>query len=212
MIDEELTRSGIDQLKIVYRPHPWRDKRLCDDLFKPEEFRHTILDPQVEQSYYANKRTGQESVSSPSMPDLDYYPRLVGNASFVISPMSSMSLEAALFNVPSIVLANDDGIHGMPNSLVARFRHFDGAREVEGWQFIDELDTLPSRLRQICELTRNDSSSRRHFAPSLARAMQRYLFTDERSYADRLLQATDAILGPAAEAARDREAAHVGPR
>ena len=32
---------------------------------------------------------------------------------------------AALYNVPSIILAHDDGIHKMPNSLVAKFRHFD---------------------------------------------------------------------------------------
>jgi len=194
LLDAELARAGIRDLKIVYRPHPWRDKRLCDDLFKPDEFRHTILDPQLEESYYASKRTNQESVSSKTMPRLDYYPKLLNNSSFVISPMSSMSLEAALYNVPSIILAHDDGIHKMPNSLVAKFRHFDGTRQVHGWYFIDQLDALPSTLRKLYELTRNDTPSSRHFAPSLARAMEPYLFMDERSYAARLLDATDAIM------------------
>lgn len=194
MLDEELTRTGVGDFKIVYRPHPWREKRLCDDLFEPKEFRHTILDPQLEEAYYRNKRIGQESVSSKTMPELDYYPRLLENASFVISPMSSMTLEAALFNVPAIVLAHDDGIHRIPGSLQARYRHFDGGRQVKGWHFVDELDALPATLKQAYELTRQDTPSKRYFAPSLRDAMAPYIFMDGRSYAERLLEATDKIL------------------
>jgi hypothetical protein len=193
-LDRELTRLGVGEFKIVYRPHPWRDKRACDDLFKPEEFRHTVLDPQVERAYYDNKRTGQESVSARSMPDLNYYPALLNHASFVISPMSSMSLEAALFNVPAIVLANDDGIHAMSAHLLARFRHFEGGRQVQGWKFVDRLSELPAVLEQVYRATREDTPTHRSFAPQLARAMAPYLHMDERSYGRRLLDAVDSIL------------------
>lgn len=193
-IDAELERQGVADLKIVYRPHPWRDPRKCDDLFRPDEFRHTLLDPQVERDYYGNKRDGLESVSSSAMPTLDYYPRLLNNASFVVSPMSSMSLEAALFDVPSIVLAADDGIHPLPCSLIARFRHFQGARDVPGWKFVDDLQQLPVRLIELERETRCDRPGRRRYAPGLSRAMRSYLFDDGRSYGDRLLDAAERIL------------------
>jgi hypothetical protein len=199
-IDDELQRIGAGAFRVVYRPHPWREKRIADDLFEPRRFRHTVLDPQVEEAYFANKRSGDESVSSKAMPRLDYYRHLLEHAAFVVSPLSSMTLEAALFNVPAIVLTHDDGIHPLPCSLIARFRHFDGARNVQGWHFVDRLDQLAPTLRQVWELTRNDSPSKRYFAPYLARAMAPYLFMDARSYGGRLLDAVDTIL--------EREASH----
>ena len=105
-----------------------------------------------------------------------------------------MLLEAALFNVPAIVLANDDEVHPLPNNLQARFRHFEGGREVQGWHFVDDLAELSSTLMQIYGRTRHDGPDKRSFAPLLADSMTRYLFIDERSYADRLLEATDVIL------------------
>ena len=109
--------------------------------------------------------------------------------------MSSMSLEAALFNVPAIVLANDDGIHDLSAHLLAQFKHFEGGREVKGWQFVDRLSDLPATLEQVYAETREDRPSRRSFAPLLARAMAPYLHMDERSYGRRLLDAADVILG-----------------
>ena len=189
-----MTRAGVGEFRIVYRPHPWREKRQCDDRFDPKQFRQTILDPQLEQAYYANKRSGEESVASKTIPSLEYYPRLLNHASFLISPMSSMSLEAALFNVPTIVLANDDEVHPLPGSLQARFHHFAGGRDVQGWQFVDDLADLSSTLMRLYERTRHDEPGNRSFAPVLANSMARYLCIDERSYADRLLEATDVIL------------------
>lgn len=194
MLDETVAREGLAPLRIVYRPHPWREKRACDDLFDAGRFRHALLDPQLEREYYANKRAGSESVASPTMPELDYYPRLLEHAAFVVSPMSSMTLEAALFDVPAIVLANDDGVHRLTGAQVARYRHFEGGREVAGWQFVDELRELPATFSRLHALTRHDGPGRRHFAPALAHSMAPYLFVDRRSYAERLLQATDVIL------------------
>jgi hypothetical protein len=113
----------------------------------------------------------------------------------MISPISSMSLEAALFNVPSIVLANDDGIHELSAHLLARFRHFEGGRDVRGWFFVDRLDDLADTLERVHRVTLEDGPGQRSYAPGLARAMTPYLYTDERSYGRRLLDATELILG-----------------
>ena len=52
-------------------------------------------------------------------------------------------------------------------------------------------------LREVFETTRGDAPGRRSFAPHLARAMEPYLYTDERSYAPRLLDAPPAGAGAA---------------
>jgi hypothetical protein len=56
LMDEALEEMNLMDCKIVYRPHPWREKRNCYDVFNKQEYKHTILDPQVENDYYRNNR------------------------------------------------------------------------------------------------------------------------------------------------------------
>lgn len=190
ILDAALGDRPPDGMKIVYRPHPWREPRECDDLVTSDTFRNVIVDPQVADAYLANKRAGTESVSATSFPDLGYYPRLLRHAAFVISPLSSMTLEAGLFSVPALVLAHDDGVHTLPPSAVARYRHVAGADEVPGWTFARTLDELPARFAGLCERHRDEGPDRRRWRPVLSAAMKRYLHHDGRSYAERLEEAT----------------------
>jgi len=178
-----------DGMRIVYRPHPWREPRECDDLVAPGAFRNVIVDPQVADAYYANKRAGTESVSATSFPDLGYYPRLLRHAAFVISPLSSMTLEAGLFSVPALVLVHDDGVHALPPSAVARYRHVAGADEVPGWTFARTLEELPARFTELRDRHSDEGPERRRWRPVLSATMKRYLHHDGRSYAERLEEA-----------------------
>lgn len=194
LMDQVLREAGHEDLKLVYRPHPWREKRNCFDLFRPEDYTHAMLDPQVEADYYKEKQQGTESVSSQNFPDLKYYPSLLNHAQFVISPMSSMTLEAAIFDVPAMVLAHDDGVHAMPPSQIARMRHFEGAEEIPGWFFVRELEQLKPLFAELVERFKDDTPQRRAYRPALSAAIRRYLHHDERSYALRLHEAVAMIL------------------
>jgi len=185
--------ASLSDVKVVYRPHPWREKRRCFDLFEPEEYRHVMLDPQVADDYFKEKRQGTESVSSQNYPALAYYPSLVNNALFVISPMSSMTLEAALFDVPALVLAHDDGYHPVPPRLQAEYKHFEGAEEMPGWFFVREIEEIKPRFASLLQRLKDESPSRRQFRPALSLATRRYLYQDGESYAHRLYEATRVI-------------------
>lgn len=191
--EEVLEETGVSDVKVVYRPHPWREKRKCFDLFEPEKYQHVMLDPQIAADYFKEKRQDTESVSSQNFPALGYYPSLVNHALFVISPMSSMTLEAALFDVPALVLAHDDGYHPIPPHLQAEYHHFEGADEMPGWFFVRELAELKARFRSLVERFRDESPSKREFRPALSLATARYLYQDEKSYAQRLYEATQVI-------------------
>jgi hypothetical protein len=193
LFDEVLEEMG-SHLKIVYRPHPWREKRNCFDHFDPGSYKHTLIDPQVADAYFGEKTNGTESSSSLNFPTLKYYPSLVSHAVFAISPMSSMTLEAALYDVPSLVLAHDDGYHSIPGSLQAQYRHFEGGDEVPGWYYVRHLSDLKPTFRALVERFRDDAPGCRTLAPILSQAMTKYLFRDERSYALRLLHAVQMIL------------------
>lgn len=195
MFDEALDEMGVSDVKVVYRPHPWRDKRLCYDLFEADQYKHVILDPQVADDYYQNKKDGVESPSVQNFPKLKYYPSLVNHALFMTSPMSSMLLEAALFNVPALVLAHDDGVHPIPGHKQAQYRHFEGCGEIPGWFHARTLDQIKPLFKKMVERCRDEAPGRRSFAPALKSSMAKYLFMDERSYAQRLNDAVDVIEG-----------------
>ncbi len=196
ILDQILEDLGNTDIKIVYRPHPWREKRNCFDTFEPASYKHVILDPQIANNYYGEKRNGTESSSSQNFPALTYYPSLVSHALFAISPMSSMTLEAALFDVPCLVLAYDDGYHPISGSLQAKYKHFEGGEEVPGWFFVRDSDEMKSTFRMLVERFRNDPLFKGAFRPALSSATRIYLHQDGRSYAKRLYEAAQLILAP----------------
>jgi len=192
--DRALTASGRSDLKIVYRPHPQRERRLCEDVFRPEEFRNVVIDPQVAEGYFGAKERKTENTSSQQYPALTYYPGLLRHARFVVSPMSSMTLEAALFDVPAMILAYDDGYHPIPGNLQASYRHFEGADTVPGWFFARSKSELRASFESMVERTRREHAGDRAFRPALSDAMRRYLHTDEIGYSRRLENAAREIL------------------
>jgi hypothetical protein len=194
LFDEALEEAGANGVKVIYRPHPWREKRNCPDTFEPESFKHVIIDPQVADLYYGEKRKGTESSASQNFPALSYYPSLVNHALFLASPMSSMTLEAALFDVPCMILAHDDGCHKIPGSLQAKYKHFEGGDEVPGWFYVRSLDEIKPMFKKMLSMLRNDNSDARAFRPVLSEAMRKYIYCDNRSYAERLEASATTIL------------------
>jgi hypothetical protein len=195
VLEEVLDERGETGLKVVYRPHPWRgEKHHASEVFRPQEFRHVVLDPQVAAEYLKQVNAGDDAPFFPTnYPPLDYYPSLLNHARFVVSPMSSMVLEAALYDVPAIVLAHRDDTHLISPHLQARYRHFEGGEEVPGWFYIRDLEALRTRFRQALRDLAGEGPEQRGFRPALSTAVRHYLFRDGRSYAEHLGDAVEVI-------------------
>src|SRR3989338_6836820 len=136
-LEEYIEKNNLD-LKIVYRPHPMRQKRKCPDNFVESEFKHVVLDLQAKEYY------NREKSKTPSdLPDLDYYPRALANMEFMICPLSTMLIECLLFDKPVFVLAYDDGIHFVnPKNLYKYCRHFEGIEYLRNLEIIHEFEDL----------------------------------------------------------------------
>jgi hypothetical protein len=183
-------------LTLIYRPHPWREPRnkRCDDTFDPDQFKHCQLDPQVAEAYLNNKRLKKEAVSANHYPTLTYYTSLLQHALMVVSPMSSMTLEAALFNVPTLILAMDDGLHRIPPHLQAQYSHFNGGRDVPGWVYVDHQRDLSQGFNTLLKAVIADTPKKKYFAPQLRQAMKRFLqWDDSQSYAQRLARLVESL-------------------
>lgn len=179
-------------IKIVYRPHPMRAKRIGYDFFDAKEYKNVIIDPQVADDYFEDKISGAESGAAQNFPDLKYYPSLLNHSLFIVSPLSSIIMEAAIFNVPSLVLTHKDG-NPIPASLQARWKHFDGAETVPGWFFGDNLNHIRNQFKMMLLKFKDESSNNRSYKGILSIAIKKYLFYDKRLYSDRLYEALREI-------------------
>lgn len=186
LLEEQIERSGRDDLKIVYRPHPWRFPRVVDDVFHEQEFKHVVLDRQVRDQYLATIAAKSQNNPASFLPSLDYYPSLIGNAELVITPLSTMLVEAGIFDRRVLVIAYDDKIHPVPPSTVFHFDHFRGTESVDGFELCWSVNTLATMFERMLELPPIE----RH---GVRNQLRQWLFFDERSYSERLRDLVDEI-------------------
>jgi len=128
-------------LKLVYRPHPWRQKARTQVSGLAETLQNTVIDYQSQAALdlHPNGDSGGRF-----QPDLAYYPALLGGAKVVIGPMTTMLLEATLCGTRVIALAYDDGVH--PNTSRKYFVHFDGAERIHGFTFCENPREVGDQL------------------------------------------------------------------
>lgn len=135
-LEEIIDQKGLD-IKIVYRPHPWRKHRKCADTFFGYDFKHIVIDEQAKLYY---KRDEMDEFNDIYMPELSYYPKLLANMEFMICPLSTMMIEGLLFGKKVFVPVYDDGIHFTnPKNLLARHEHF---REIDKFKNIYLIENL----------------------------------------------------------------------
>ena len=159
--------------RIIYRPHPWQQKRKVTNRFVELDFSRTVLDPQI--------KSHAELSSSPEnfQPDLSYYPRLLNNASVVVGPLTTMLFEAALCHREIIALAYNDGIH--PVTLKTYFSHFNGLEKIPGFRFCENPDNMQTLL--FAALTADSASISNN-----SNVLDFYLTFSPGTYSDRLLR------------------------
>ncbi|MCR4324848.1 MAG: hypothetical protein NUV69_04150 [Candidatus Curtissbacteria bacterium] len=124
-----------DQIKIVYRPHPWRHPRKSFDTFFDWDFKNVILDTDA-RAYYKREQNN-------IIPGLDYYPRLLSNMEFMICPLSTMLIEGLIFNKKVFVITYDDGIHlTSPKNAFKYYEHFRKIEQLPNVIIVDKIEKL----------------------------------------------------------------------
>jgi hypothetical protein len=184
-IEGALTGHKADpqNLRIVYRPHPWQQKRRIPQVFREEDFAYTELDPQLSGNIGDGFRS--QADNSAFQPDLNYYPALLSSATVVVGPLTTMLFEAALCHRPVLALAYPDGHHF--NTSRRYFAHFDGVENIPGFVFCEQPERLGLALQNLLENPEVD-----HTASD--QATQHYLFRDSGSYPQRLQELVSHIM------------------
>lgn len=176
----ERHKDKFSELKILYRPHPWR---AGTDSIVDMDLEHVILDPQLEDSY-KNK-----DVSGQVQPSINYYPSLLKNSEFVIGGMTSMLIEALIFRKHFLALVYDDG-SGLysPSNVLKSCKHFKGVEDIEAINLCEEFKNLENIFLDVWskrdEIDYENLDLKRRY----------YCYDDARPYPERLSDLCEKIL------------------
>lgn len=183
-LDRLIEREGID-LKVVYRPHPHRFPRNVPDFVDEARFEHVVIDPQVRDLYEASSREfenwnqpGRRRLK-PLLPPLSYYPALLEHARFMVCPLSTMIVEAAIFERRVAVVAYDDGIHVNSPAAVVDYDHFEGIDRIDGFTMCSTPEAMDDAFLALAREPAEHGSS-------LREQLRWWLHFDDRPYGERL--------------------------
>ena len=129
-------------LKIIYRPHPWRQSNLVVEV---NDLPNVLVDPQVAVAFQKGDKSQQ--------PDLAYYPSLLQNAEAVVGGMTTMLIEALIMRTPYLALIWDDPkyITNM-REVYNNYMHFRGTGSLSALLLSKSAKDLPASLVELCGL------------------------------------------------------------
>jgi len=186
ILDEVLkaiNQHRTEPLRVVYRPHPWRQKRSCPDVLNLDDFSYVVLDEQLKEQYYQPQRSGL------FQPSLAYYPKLLANAELVVGPLTTMLLEAAIFRKKILAIAYDDGVHlTTPHNALKYYRHFEGLTDMPGMRFSHRKANFGEDFMNWFNIAPEQVDW-----AGQSEKLGYYLFQDDQSYPERLKRVLDRI-------------------
>ena len=188
-LDRAIAAAEIPPCHVIYRPHPWRGGLVAGEKnFFDMPFRHVTMDPHME-GYY--RRVADRPEQGFDMADYRATARLLRLVRGIISPLSTMLLEAVMHGLPVIMFWPDGPktTVGQTIELGMKLPHFAEFWGPEGIQICTEGAALaPACRRMLVE----------HQTPAVSAALaahaRGYVVLDGPSYATRLADLADELV------------------
>ena len=190
LLETAIDSGRLPQLKVIYRPHPWRALRRGEKNFYDMRFKHIEMDPQLAGRFTPERMLeGHNRSGNVIIPALDYYPILLQSVVGVISPFSTLLLEAALVGRPIMAMNmfEDEWL----KHAADRFEHLGRLRrEVPGVLECDNEETFIERVAALLEMSENTA-----LLGKMREATRPIVYRNElTTYGQRLVAVVDQVL------------------
>lgn len=203
-MDHAIDSGTLPAMHIIYRPHPWRNPRRHEDNYHGHTWRHVTMDPDMADAYRATKGRGRTVTPQNFLSRMNYLTRLYQAVDAVISPMSTVLLEALMVGLPTMAVAFGDGKHSWSADKVSQMLHFKELYEVPGVIVCrNRADFFPNVQQLVSQIGNGALSA------ALRQSTYYFVYQDHRCYADRVAELVDTVLSrveraPAYDSARVR--------
>ncbi len=181
IIENFLIKKKLNNIKIVYRPHPWR---MAKKKIKLQDFNKVIIDPQVEQQYLKSS-----SVNPQFQPDINYYSSLIKNSEFVVGGLTSMLIESSICYKHYIVTAFPEKQFNNQFNSLKYMVHFRELNSLDNVMISTNKLELEDHLLKLLDksqvnIDRDTIDNQRRF----------FLYDDEKDYSIRLLDLVSKLI------------------
>lgn len=180
-IDRMIESGQVPRCHILYRPHPWRGRLVPGEKsFFDVSFSNVSFDPFMEEFY---RRIVEKPQRSFELADYRVTAKLLRMVSGVISPLSTMLLEATMHGIPVIMYfdSNDGSGSSAFIDLAAKLPHFAEFWGPEGIQIARNSRELLGALERLLREHLNDRVS-----AGLRAHSAKYVVMDGPRYRERL--------------------------
>lgn len=145
VLDQAIEAGRLANIAIVYRPHPWGGGGRGGDRFAKGNFRHVVIDYNM-RGYIDALGRGDPGITLPDYRDTH---DLLSAIDAVVSPLSTILLEAMLHGLPVMVFAPEGkaGSKSLANNLpMLHFREFLKLPDMTVARSAEGLVTLMPRI------------------------------------------------------------------
>lgn len=190
-LDERIASGLFPRVHVLYRPHPWRQRRDGEKNFLDCHWRHVTLDPSLRDSYQQRELTkASPSESANFMSRMTHLRELYALSSAIVTPMSSVLLESMIAGVPVLAVAFGDGRHVWSADRVSRMLHFRELYELDEVFVVRErAEFFPAVERLLTKVGDAEHSAR------LRKAAQFFHAQDAEPYTVKVARLVDQMVG-----------------
>lgn len=188
-LEEAIQAGRLPRVKVIYRPHPWRAPRPNEKSFYEYGFRHVEMDPQLAQQFGRDMNVASKPVDRTFAPPMDYNARLLYSVKGVITPFSTLALEAALVGVA--VLGMNCFDEPWLRYALSHFEHLQRIQRIPGVEICHDEARFIEHVARLLERSRDDTLPTR-----MRDAVRPIVYSDGRTtYAQRLADVVQELLG-----------------
>ncbi len=178
ILERAIEAGELPNCRVLYRPHPWRDSLKGEADFFALRWKHVIMAPDMAE-YYRRRRAGEKGIY---MADYAETHVTLSAIDAVISPLSTILLEAAMHGKPiAAYLPDEDVRNNIAVLSMAKTVHFREFFERVDCVLCERPEDLIRDCRQLLQVASRSSSSEQ-----LKRQCEFFVEPADRSYAELL--------------------------
>ncbi len=190
-LEAAIERGALKDAHILYRPHPYRAAHNDKENFFSCDFKHVSIDFQLVDHYkrVLEDETYQQSKRKVFLADYTYYPSLFNAVDGVISPLTTMGIEAMLMGKPVLIQAFEiDGKRFSANKMIDFEQHDCWGKMSTVITCLDK-DVFIDDCKKLIALAKEKST-----VTAIKEEVKYVVYSDERTYAQRLSDSVNDIL------------------
>lgn len=157
-IEEEIDRRGWN-VTVLYRPHPYRLDRAEEGDFFETQWKHVIFDEEMRDRYRASKKEAGYIKRERPLYSMSYLAGVLAAVDAVISPMSTLLIEAMIMGRPTLAIAYSDAHHGYGVGSAAEMTHFRPLRKNDALIWCAHGDGFMADVQRLLERIAGEADS-----------------------------------------------------